>query len=92
MALIFHERVGMRVVRARRRALSDPLNARPGYGDALATLAEAGEVMRRDRQRLSHAVRCIPSLEETVAGASLSVEAIVERPDAKRALYAQLKR
>ena len=44
-----------------------------------------------DRQRLSHAVRCIPSLEQTVSGAALVVEAIVERPDAKRSLYAQLE-
>ena len=58
---------------------------------ALATLAEAGEVDASwDRQRLSHAVRCIPSLTDTIAGAKLVVEAIVERPDAKRALYAEL--
>jgi 3-hydroxybutyryl-CoA dehydrogenase len=58
---------------------------------ALATLAEAGEVDPSwDRQRLSHAVRCIPSLTDTVAGAKLVVEAIVERPDAKRALYTEL--
>jgi 3-hydroxybutyryl-CoA dehydrogenase len=58
---------------------------------ALATLAEAGEVDASwDRQRLSHAVRCIPSLADTVAGAKIVVEAIVERPDAKRALYEQL--
>ena len=59
---------------------------------ALATLAEAGEVDASwDRQRLSNAVRCIPSLEQTVAGAAVVIEAIVERPDAKRALYAQLE-
>ena len=58
---------------------------------ALATLAEAGEVDASwDRQRLSHAVRCVPSLTDTVAGAKLVVEAIVERPDAKRALYTEL--
>jgi 3-hydroxybutyryl-CoA dehydrogenase len=60
---------------------------------ALATLTEAGEVEASwDRQRLSHAVRCLPSLPDTVAGAKLVVEAIVERPDAKRALYAQLEK
>lgn len=59
---------------------------------ALATLVEAGEADASwDGQRLSHAVRCIPSLADTVAGAKLVVEAIVERPDAKRALYAQLQ-
>jgi 3-hydroxybutyryl-CoA dehydrogenase len=59
---------------------------------ALATLAEAGEVDASwDRQRLSHAVRCIPSLEQTVKGAAVVIEAIVERPDAKRAVYQQLE-
>jgi 3-hydroxybutyryl-CoA dehydrogenase len=59
---------------------------------ALATLAEAGEVDGSwNRQRLSQAVRCIPSQADTVAGAKVVVEAIVERPDAKRALYAQLE-
>jgi len=59
--------------------------------NALATLVEADEVDASwDRQRLSNAVRCIPALADTVAGAKLVVEAIVERPDAKGALYAQL--
>ncbi|MEJ0017123.1 MAG: 3-hydroxyacyl-CoA dehydrogenase family protein [Acetobacteraceae bacterium] len=69
------------------------LERAPGLmATALATLVEAGEVDASwDRQRLSHAVRCISSLADTVAGAKLVVEAIVERPDAKRALYAQLE-
>jgi 3-hydroxybutyryl-CoA dehydrogenase len=59
---------------------------------ALATLAEAGEVDASwNRQRLSQAVRCIPSLADTVGGAKVVVEAIVERPDAKRMLYEQLQ-
>jgi 3-hydroxybutyryl-CoA dehydrogenase len=59
---------------------------------ALATLTDAGEVDASwNRQRLSHAVRCVSSLADTVAGAGLVVEAIVERPDAKRAVYAQLE-
>jgi 3-hydroxybutyryl-CoA dehydrogenase len=72
---------------------AEALERAPGLmATALATLAEAGEVDASwDRQRLSHAVRCIPSLEQTVAGASLVVEAIIERPDAKRSLYAQLE-
>ena len=72
---------------------AENLERAPGLmATALATLAEAGEVDASwDRQRLSHAVRCIPSLEQTVAGAAVVVEAIVERPDAKRALYAQLE-
>jgi 3-hydroxybutyryl-CoA dehydrogenase len=58
---------------------------------ALATMAEAGEVSGDwNRQRLSASVRCEPSLEATVAGASVVVEAVVERPDVKRTLYAQL--
>src|SRR5262249_18844377 len=72
---------------------ADALQRAPGLmATALATLAEAGEVDASwDRQRLSHAVRCVPSLADTVSGAKLVVEAIVERPDAKRALYAQLE-
>jgi 3-hydroxybutyryl-CoA dehydrogenase len=58
----------------------------------LATLAEAGEVDASwDRQRLSHAVRCIPSLEHAVQGAAVVIEAIVEQPDAKRAVYQLLE-
>lgn len=58
---------------------------------ALATLTEAGEADASwNRQRLAQAVRCVPSLADTVAGAKLVIEAIVERPDAKRTLYDQL--
>ena len=72
---------------------AETLDRAPGLmATALATLAEAGEVDASwDRQRLSQAVRCIPSLADTVAGAEIVVEAIVERPDAKRALYEQLQ-
>jgi 3-hydroxybutyryl-CoA dehydrogenase len=59
---------------------------------ALATLSAAGEADGTwNRQRLSDAVRCVPSLAETVKGAALVVEAVVERPEVKRALYAQLE-
>jgi 3-hydroxybutyryl-CoA dehydrogenase len=59
---------------------------------ALATLAEAKEVDASwDRQRLSSGVRCIPSLEQTVAGAALVIEAVIERPDVKQAVYSQLE-
>src|SRR3984957_5900794 len=66
----------------------------PGLmANALATLAEAGEVDASwDRQRLSAAVRCIPSLAETVRDATLVVEAVVERPDVKTAVYTQLEK
>lgn len=72
---------------------TETLERAPGMmATALATLAEAGEADASwDRQRLSHTVRCMPSLEQTVSGAALVVEAIVERPDAKRAVYAQLE-
>ena len=68
---------------------SQTLEQAPGLmATALATLSEAGEVDASwNRQRLSQVVRCIPVLADTVAGAKLVVEAIVERPDAKRALY-----
>jgi 3-hydroxybutyryl-CoA dehydrogenase len=59
---------------------------------ALATLAEAGEVDASwNRQKLSAAVRCLPSLDETVKGAALVIEAVVERPDVKRSVYEQLQ-
>src|SRR5262245_53514019 len=58
---------------------------------ALATLREAGEVetgwtaARLATQATPHA-----TLADTVAEAELIVEAIVEKPEAKRALYAEL--
>jgi 3-hydroxybutyryl-CoA dehydrogenase len=59
---------------------------------ALATLAEAGEADGTwNRQRLANAVRCVRSLEDTVKGATLVVEAVVERPEVKRTLYGQLE-
>jgi 3-hydroxybutyryl-CoA dehydrogenase len=72
----------------------ETLDRAPGLmATALATLAEAGEVDASwDRQRLSTAVRCIPSLAETVQGAALVIEAVVERPDVKTAVYTQLER
>lgn len=71
----------------------ESLERAPGLmATALATLTEAGEADASwDRRRLSQAVRCIPSLDDAVAGAKVVVEAIVERADAKRALYAQLE-
>lgn len=72
---------------------AETLERAPGLMEtALATLVEAGEVdVSWDRQRLSHAVRCIPSLEQTVKGANVVIEAIVERSDAKRAVYQLLE-
>ena len=72
---------------------AETLARAPGLmATALATLAEAGEVDATwDRQRLSAAVRCEPSLEATVKGAAVVVEAVLERPDVKTALYLQLE-
>ena len=72
---------------------AETLQRAPGLmATALATLVEAGEVDASwDRQRLSRNVNCIPSMADTVAGAKLVVEAIVERPDAKRTVYAELE-
>ena len=71
---------------------TETLARAPGLmATALATLAEAGEADGTwNRQRLANAVRCVPSLADTVRGATLVVEAVVEQPDVKRTLYAQL--
>jgi 3-hydroxybutyryl-CoA dehydrogenase len=70
----------------------ETLERAPGLmAAALATLSQAGEADGTwNRQRLSAAVRCVPSLADTVKGAELVVEAVVERPDVKRAVYEQL--
>jgi 3-hydroxybutyryl-CoA dehydrogenase len=72
---------------------AETLERAPGLmATALATLAEAGEADGTwNRQRLSKAVRCVPSLAETVRGAAVVIEAVAERPDVKRALYDQLQ-
>jgi 3-hydroxybutyryl-CoA dehydrogenase len=71
---------------------AETLARAPGLmATALATLAEAGEADGTwNRQRLANAVRCVPSLADTVRGATLVVEAVVEQPAVKRTLYAQL--
>jgi 3-hydroxybutyryl-CoA dehydrogenase len=71
----------------------ETLQRAPGLmATALETLSAAGEADGTwNRQRLSKAVHCFPSLAETVQGATLVVEAVVERPDVKRTLYAQLE-
>lgn len=68
------------------------LDRAPGLmAAALATLVAGGEAdPGRDRQWLSSAVRIFAELAETVRGAEIIVEAIVEQPDAKRALFGQL--
>jgi 3-hydroxybutyryl-CoA dehydrogenase len=60
---------------------------------ALTTLREGGEVDASwTDARLDAAVTCCKMLAETLEGAELIVEAITERPDAKRALYAEIDR
>ncbi len=58
---------------------------------ALDTLREAGETDWADA-RLAQAVTCCASVADTLEGAELVVEAIIERPDAKRALFAEIDR
>jgi 3-hydroxybutyryl-CoA dehydrogenase len=72
---------------------AETLTRAPGLmATALTTLTEAGEADGTwNRQRLANAVRCVPSLAETVKGAALVVEAVVERADVKRTLYGQLE-
>ncbi len=71
----------------------ESLERAPGLmATALATLTENGEVdPSRDRQWLSSSVRCVPSLADTVKGATVVIEAVVERPDIKRLVYGQLE-
>ncbi|MBS0562204.1 MAG: 3-hydroxyacyl-CoA dehydrogenase family protein [Proteobacteria bacterium] len=58
---------------------------------ALETLAEAGEVSPAFKERgVGQSVRLCATLDETVRGADLVVEAIIETVDAKRTLYEQL--
>lgn len=71
----------------------ETLERAPGLmATALATLSAAGEADGTwNRLRLSKAVHCVPSLPEAVQGASLVIEAVVERAEVKRALYSQLE-
>jgi 3-hydroxybutyryl-CoA dehydrogenase len=58
---------------------------------ALETLREAGEVDGSwTAEKLGAAVRCYASLEETVQGAEVVIEAITELPEAKRALFQEI--
>ncbi|CAA9331142.1 MAG: Carnitine 3-dehydrogenase [uncultured Microvirga sp.] len=58
---------------------------------ALETLAEAGEADPAwTAARLEAAVRFCETPAETVAGAEVVIEAITEKPEAKRALFAEL--
>ncbi len=71
---------------------AETLARAPGLmATALATLREGGEVDDSwTDARLASAVTCYATPAETLQGAELIVEAILERPDAKRALYAEI--
>ena len=58
---------------------------------ARATLAETGEIDSSwSAERVADAIACLPTLESAVDSADVIVEAIIEQPEAKRTLYAQL--
>jgi 3-hydroxybutyryl-CoA dehydrogenase len=60
---------------------------------ALASLVEAGEVPPEfDAEWLHQQVTRLPTLPETLEEVELIVEAIIEQPEAKRALYAEVDR
>jgi 3-hydroxybutyryl-CoA dehydrogenase len=71
---------------------AETLRRAPGLmAAALRTLTEAREVDESwDSQRLARSVHSVTALEQAVRGAKLVIEAIVEQPDAKRAVYAEL--
>ncbi len=57
---------------------------------ALDTLLEAGEAEGWTADRLASAVTLHPTVAKTLEGAELVVEAIIEQPEAKRALFAEI--
>ncbi|WP_207537174.1 3-hydroxyacyl-CoA dehydrogenase family protein [Sabulicella rubraurantiaca] len=59
---------------------------------AIATLTEHGENKGFDAAMLAQTVTRHSTLEETVEGVELVIEAIVENPEAKRTLYAELEK
>ena len=73
---------------------ADTLAQAPGLMKAaLATLREGGEADASwTDARLDAALTCCETVAQTVEGAEFIVEAITERPEAKRALYAEIDR
>jgi 3-hydroxybutyryl-CoA dehydrogenase len=71
---------------------AEALAKAPGLmASALETLREAGEADAAwTAERLNEAVRCCPTLHETVSGAEVVIEAITELPEAKRALFEEI--
>jgi 3-hydroxybutyryl-CoA dehydrogenase len=71
---------------------AEALDKAPGLMEAaLETLREAGEVDASwTAEKLSQAIRCCGTLEETVPGAEVVIEAITELPEAKLALFEEI--
>jgi 3-hydroxybutyryl-CoA dehydrogenase len=71
---------------------AEALDKAPGLMEAaLETLREAGEVDASwTAEKLSQAIRCCGTLEETVPGAEVVIEAITELPEAKQALFEEI--
>ena len=88
LALVFA--LGGHSVRLTDSSQDTQANAQGEMEKALATLAAAGEAEGWTSAHLAQAVTRHDSLADCVEGAELIVEAIVENPEAKRTLYAQL--
>jgi 3-hydroxybutyryl-CoA dehydrogenase len=59
-------------------------------GAAFDVLAQSGEIEAGTPHPLER-IRFVPSLEEAVAGADYIVEAVVENPEVKRSIFAELE-
>lgn len=67
------------------------LERAPGLiASALDTLVSADAMDERDRQGVLDRVTTVPSIAQTVDGVDLIVEAVVEEPEVKRTVYAEV--
>src|SRR3954466_11733177 len=83
--------MGGRAVRLTENRAETLAKAPALMASALKTLREAGEVDGAwTAEKLGRAGRCCASIEETVRGAEVVVEAITELPEAKRALFQEI--
>jgi len=57
---------------------------------ALDTLIAAGAMQEGERENVLDRITTVPTLSETVDGADLIVEAVVENPDVKKIVYAEV--
>ena len=70
---------------------AETLQRAPGLiASALDTLVEAGAMDEAGRQTTLERITTVPTLADTVAGADLIVEAVVENADVKRQVYAKI--